>query len=145
MVRVVLVLNPVTPDHFSFCFTLAVVVQLVEHQPSADCCGPESRPAAHKLPILNYPRSRHNLNIYPSSVSSWASRLIWFSLPFCFHRHLIGNFSSLLVMINFWFIKNWIFMQLNSFHAYVILRLKIREKGKNPLVGMKQYHRFISN
>ena len=44
------------PDHFSFCFTLAAVVQLVEHQPSKlTVAGSSPVRRSIKFPILNYP------------------------------------------------------------------------------------------
>ena len=49
------------PDHFSFCFTLAAVVQLVEHQPSKlTVAGSSPVRRSIKFPILNYPCSKHN-------------------------------------------------------------------------------------
>ncbi len=87
------------PDHFSFCFTLAAVVQLVEHQPSKlTVAGSSPVRRSIKFPILNPPCSRY----YSEYLSHllflhrcwWFFRRVsdFFYSYLCFHRHLISNF-----------------------------------------------------
>ena len=61
------------PDHFSFCFTLAAVVQLVEHQPSKlTVAGSSPVRRSIKFPILNYRLFKALFWIFiPPLVSSW--------------------------------------------------------------------------